>query len=156
MPNRLFAERATSRAPKPGFGERNTNVLDVIPVVNSAVRVELQTAGALLWVPIRRRWWMGAPLSWVLPFREEKGIALDGLGRQVLEACDGTATVERVVEDFAKRHRLRFHEARQSVLTFLKMLLERKVILFVVEPPFPCGECAHASEPRTEDASDGS
>ena len=134
MLSRLFSGPRSNKLPVPGFGDSNTNVLDVIPVVNSAVRVELQNPGALVWVPLRPRWWMGPPFSWVLPFRKEKGIALDGLGRRVLEACDGHATVERIVEDFATAHRLRFHEARQSVLVFLKMLLERKVVAFVLRP----------------------
>ncbi len=123
---------SSKEPPTTGFGEPKTNVLDVVPVVNAAVRVQWQTPGALIWVPIQRRWWMGPPLSWVLPYRNERGIALDGLGRQVLEACDGKSSIERIVERFAEAHRLRFHEARQSVLVFLKMLLERKVIAFVV------------------------
>ena len=117
-------------------GESNarTNVLDVVPVVNVAVRIERQRSGLLLWVPLRQRWWMGPPLSWLLPFKHEKGIALDSLGREVLEACDGKSTIERIVEDFANRHQLRFHEARQSVLMFLKMLVERNVVALVAEP----------------------
>jgi len=130
-----WSARRRANNPRPtGLGEGNAHVLDAIPVVNSAVRVELQDNGALLWLPLRPRWWMGPPISWVLPFRREKGIALDGLGRQVLESCDGNSSVERIVEDFALRHQLRFHEARQSVLLFLKMLLERKVVALVVKP----------------------
>jgi len=49
----------------------------------------------------------------------------------VLEACNGEATVETIVEGFAARHQLRFHEARQSVLSFLRMLVERRVIALV-------------------------
>ena len=133
MNNWVFGRTRSSQSEPTGFGEGNANVLDAIPVVNAAVRVELQENGALLWVPLQRRWWMGPPLSWVLPFRREKGIALDGLGRQVLEYCDGHATIERIVEGFAAHHKLRFHEARQSVLLFLKMLLERKVVALVIE-----------------------
>ncbi len=109
------------------------DALDTVPVVNRAVRVEKQDAGLLLWVPLKLRWWMGPPLGWVLPFRREKGIALDRLGREVFEACDGNSTIERIVESFAAHHMLRFHEARQSVLMFLKMLGERKVVAFVAE-----------------------
>jgi hypothetical protein len=134
MSNWRFARTGTNKPMPTGLGEDNAHVLDAIPVVNSAVRVELQDNGALLWLPLRPRWWMGPPISWVLPFRREKGIALDGLGRQVLESCDGNSSVERIVEDFARRHKLRFHEARQSVLLFLKMLLERKVVALVVKP----------------------
>jgi hypothetical protein len=103
----------------------------MVPVVNHAVRIEKQTAGLLLWVPIRKRWWMEPPLSWILPYRTEKGVALDALGRQVLEACDGQATVERIIEGFARAHQLRFHEARQSVLSFLRMLVERRIVALI-------------------------
>lgn len=118
-----------------GVAANAPDVLDVVPVVNGAVRVEKREGGLLLWVPLKPRWWTGPPLGWVLPFRREKGIALDNLGRQVFEACDGSATIERIVESFAARHQLRFHEARQSVLAFLKMLGERKVVAFVAEKP---------------------
>jgi hypothetical protein len=104
------------------------DVLDVVPVANCALRIERQGEGLLLWVPLRPRWWMGPPLGWILPFRREKGLALDALGRQVFEACNGKSTIERIVEGFAARHQLRFHEARQLVLTFLRMLVERKVV----------------------------
>ena len=159
MISRILGRRASSNPAPQGLGDGNAHVLDAIPVVNTAVRVELQENGALLWVPLRPRWWMGPPLSWVLPFRREKGIALDGLGRQVLESCDGQSTVERIVEGFAQRHHLRFHEARQSVLMFLKMLLERKIVALVVEPSTNAkgsvGESLHtlaSAEPQTKDA----
>ncbi len=112
----------------------NANVLDAIPVANAALRIERQGEGLMLWVPLRPRWWMGPPVSWVLPFRREKGIALDALGRQVFEACSGKATIERIIEEFAARHQLRFHEARHLVLMFLRMLVERKVVALITEP----------------------
>ena len=125
--------RSWPGAPKRPSAESSApgDALDVVPVVNGAVRVEKQDTGLLLWVPLKLRWWMGPPLGWVLPFRREKGIALDSLGREVFEACDGNSTIERIVESFAAHHKLRFHEARQSVLMFLKMLGERKVVAFV-------------------------
>ena len=107
------------------------DVLDMVPTVNQAMRIEVQESGLLLWLPIRPRWWMRPPLSWILPYRKEKGLLLDAMGRQVLQACNGEATVERIVEAFAESHKLRFHEARQSVLSFLRMLVERRVIALV-------------------------
>jgi hypothetical protein len=107
------------------------DVLDMVPTVNQAMRIESKESGLLLWLPLRPRWWMRPPLSWILPYRKEKGLLLDAMGRQVFEACTGDATVERIVEVFAERHQLRFHEARQSVLSFLRMLVERRVIALV-------------------------
>jgi hypothetical protein len=79
-------------------------------------------------VPIEQRWWMGPPLGWLLPFRKEKGIELDELGSEVFAECDGERCLEEIVERFAERHRVRFHEARQSVVQFLSLLFERKLV----------------------------
>jgi hypothetical protein len=102
------------------------------PIVNRAVRIEHHGETLLLYVPIRRRWWMSGPLGWLLPFRRERGIALDLLGRQVWEACDGHQTLERIIEQFAVRHRLRFHEARVSVMQFVRSLVERDLLVLAL------------------------
>jgi hypothetical protein len=104
-------------------------LLDLVPAANRAVRVERHGDQVVLFVPIRRRWWMHGPLSWLLPFRNEKGVALDRLGREVWEACNGERTLEQIVELFAERHRLRFHEARLSVTQFLRSLVERNLVI---------------------------
>ena len=53
---------------------------------------------------------------------------LDRLGSQVWQLCDGVRTVEDVVDEFARLHRLTFHEARASVTAYLKMLVQRGVL----------------------------
>jgi hypothetical protein len=103
-------------------------LLTMVPGQNQAIRVELRDAGLIVWTKIQTRWWMRPPLGWLLPFRSEKGIALDVLGREVFEACDGQRSLESIIEQFAERHRLRFHEARISVTTFLRWLMDRKII----------------------------
>jgi hypothetical protein len=113
--------------PKLGADE----ALDLVPVQNASVRVEEHGDACVLWVPIRRRWWMHGPLAWLLPFRSEKGIALDALGREVFSACDGEHRLEELVEAFARRHKLRFHEARLSVQSFIASLLERNLIVLI-------------------------
>jgi dephospho-CoA kinase len=75
---------------------------------------------------------MGPPLGWVLPFRKEKGVELDALGEEVFRECDGERRLEQIIERFAERHRVRFHEARQSVVQFLSLLFERKLITLSV------------------------
>lgn len=106
-------------------------LLGAIPTPNAAVRVERSAGSVVLYVPIRRRFWM-APLSWFLPFRSERGFALDALGAEVFEACDGQRTLERIIEDFAARHRVRFHEARLAVTQFLSSLCERNLVVMAV------------------------
>jgi hypothetical protein len=110
-----------------------SRLLDAVPMANRAVRVEERGETLILFVPIQRRWWMKGPLTWALPFRPEKGIALDQLGTEVWRACDGERTVERIIDEFAERHRVRFHEARNSVVSFLHSLLQRKLLVLAVD-----------------------
>lgn len=109
-----------------------SRLLDAVVVKNGAVRVQERDGALVLWVPIERRWWMGPPLGWVLPFRKEKGVELDALGEEVFRECDGERRLEQIIERFAERHRVRFHEARQSVVQFLSLLFERKLITLSV------------------------
>jgi hypothetical protein len=106
-------------------------VLDTRPTRNVAVRVEKAGAGVVLFVPVARPTWLRA-LSLALPLRREKGFALDQLGQEVWLACDGSRSFEVIVDEFAARHQLRFHEARAMVAQFLKTLTERKLVALVV------------------------
>lgn len=112
-----------------------SQMLDLVPAANRAARAEHHGQTLILYVPIQKRWWMRGPLSWILPFRSEKGVALDSLGREVWEACDGRRTIEHIAEAFAARHRVRFHEAKLSVVTFLRSLVERGVVVLVLKKP---------------------
>ncbi len=112
-----------------------SQMLDLVPAANRAVRAERRGQTLILYVPIRKRWWMRGPFGWLLPFRQEKGLALDSLGREVWEACDGQRTIEQITEGFAQRHRVRFHEAKLSVVTFLRSLVERQVVVLVLNQP---------------------
>lgn len=114
-------------------------LLDAVPVANRAARVEQHGQGVVVYLPIQRRWWMKPPLSWVLPYREERGVSLDKLGAEVYHAVDGKQTVEQIIVSFAQSHRLRFHEARLAVMQFLKMLAQRNIIVLAV-PGLSAGE----------------
>ncbi len=107
-------------------------LLEAIPVCNRAARVEKNGQEVVVYLPIRPRWWMKPPFSWALPYRDERGVALDKLGAEVYAAVNGRRTVEQIVESFAKTHRLRFHEARLAVMQFLRMLAERNIIVLAV------------------------
>jgi hypothetical protein len=109
-----------------------SQLLDAVPTHNQAVRSERRANALLLWVPIRRRGWMLGPLRWLLPFRDEKGIALDAVGQEVWQACDGKRRLEEIIEQFAEHHQLRFHEARLSVLQFVRSLVQRNLVALVV------------------------
>ena len=102
------------------------------PTANQAVRTERRGEELVLWIPIQKRLWMNRPFSWFFPYRSEKGAVLDRLGEEVWQACDGKHTTEQIVEQFAARHQLRFHEARLSVMQFLRMLVRRNLVAMVV------------------------
>ena len=111
------------------------DVLDVVAVHNEAVREETRSESEMvLYVPLKRRWYMRPPFSWVFPFSRERAVGLDRLGREVWRACDGTTTMERIIEQFASRHHITFHEARISVMAFLRDLMRRGLVVLVKEP----------------------
>lgn len=112
-----------------------TQTLAARPTPNRAVRVERRGAALVLFVPLRRPWWLRGPVAWLLPLRSEKAVALDALGQEVWRACDGKRDLESLVEDFAARHRLGFHEARLTVMRFLQMLAQRKMLVLIGTRP---------------------
>jgi hypothetical protein len=129
-PNR---KPASTAAVAPATGDRltYTDLRDSVPVPNRAVRAgrEQQDGGQVLRIPLKRRWFMRPPLTWLLPLSRERVVALDAIGREVWQACDGQRTVEEIVEEFAARHRLSFHAARLSVLQFLQQLTRRGIVV---------------------------
>lgn len=124
-------------------------LLDARPAINSAVRAEQRGDALVLWVPIRRPWWLRGPLSWLLPWRPEKGIALDELGQEVWRECAGERRLEDVIESFAERHQIRFHEARLCVLAFLRSLVERNLVVLAIADESPSADRA-ADGPQEE------
>ena len=106
-------------------------LLDAVPVSNDAVREERQDGLLVLHVPIRKTWYNSSALSIILPFRSQRGFALDQLGESVWRACDGQQTVEQMIEAFAQTQHIRFHEARLLVVRFLQMLVQRKLAVLV-------------------------
>jgi hypothetical protein len=112
-----------------------TQMLDAVPTRNVNVTIERHGLEVLLKVPVKPRWFLTNMVArTLLPQRKVYKLALDPVGREVWDACDGRQNVERIAEAFARRHRLRFHEARMSVMQFLRSLVERGCIVMVVPP----------------------
>ena len=118
--------------------QASRHLLDAVPTVNQAVRAKQQGKALLLHVPIQQRWWMGPPLSWFMQFRSEKRYLLDEQGQELWRMCNGRRRTEEIVEKFASRHQLRFHEARVAVMEYLGTLLKRNLLVMVL----PTGENA--------------
>ena len=100
-------------------------MLEARPVRNGAARAAEEAAGLRITVPRRRPGWLAPPLSWIVAVSPTRTLLLDRLARRVWDGCDGKRSVEEIVEDFAREHRLSFHEARVSVTALLKMMLQR-------------------------------
>ena len=129
------------------------DLLDAVPLRSQAVRVEQRGGQTVFHVPLERRWYMGPPLGWLMPFSRDRTLSLDRLGMEVWEACDGRKTVEQIVEQFAAAHHLRFHEARLSVMEFLKQLTQRGLIAVVGLPQAETGGGKKAGAAAAPDGS---
>jgi hypothetical protein len=66
--------------------------------------------------------WVNAP--------RERFVELDEVGSFVWELCDGTHTIESIVQKTGRQYKLNRREAEVSVTTFLQMLHERNFIGF--------------------------
>jgi hypothetical protein len=104
-------------------------LLAAIPVRNLSVLQEEQENGLILRVPVRKRWFTSAPFSYIFPFRTFRSVEIDKTGREVLKECDGKRNIEEIVERFAQKYHISFHEARTCVLEFLKSLTRRGIIV---------------------------
>lgn len=111
------------------------DLLDSRPTPNESVRAgESSVHGLVLRVPLRKRWYMRPPVSWVLPVRDHRSLALDAIGREVWEMCDGRTTTEAIIERFSLRHYVSFHEARLSVTQYMQVLTRHGLIAMVGLP----------------------
>ncbi len=106
--------------------------LAAVPYVNEAMELHRRsTGGAIASIPLRRPRYLVPPLSWILPYSSHRRVELDELGMRFLDLCDGVHTIEEIIENFARMHRLSFREAQISVQHFSKQLVERGVIAIV-------------------------
>ncbi len=108
-------------------------MLEARPVRNSAAEVLHEEADTLsIKVKMKKPRPLFPPLSWFVRSRTTRTIRLDRLGSQVWDLCDGERTVEDIVDEFARRHRLTFHEARASVTAYVKLLVQRGVLAIAI------------------------
>jgi len=103
-------------------------------VRNAAAQVARESDGTIaVMVSAERPRWMVPPLRWMVPFKPQRTLRLDKLGSRVWDLCDGQCTVEDIIDRFAARHELTFHEARVSVTSYLKELIARGALVVVIE-----------------------
>lgn len=78
--------------------------------------------------------YMIPPISWIVPFKPERRFALDRIGTYIWTQCDGSRTMEDIIEAFATHHRLTFHEARAAVTQYVQELVKRGVLAMILPP----------------------
>ena len=103
-------------------------MLRAIPHQNSAATLEENSRGVLVTIPLKKRWWVRPPVTWIFPISGAKRVQLDAMGAWVLSQCDGRHRVEDVVKQMMEKHKLSFQESRAAVLQFMGMLKERGII----------------------------
>jgi len=83
-------------------------------------------------IPRRKVWWVNllAKLGGVPQYRT---ITLDRVGTSVWELCDGRHTVRELITRLAEEHQLSRKEAELSMVTYLKQLAQRGLVLMVVD-----------------------
>ena len=109
-------------------------MLRATPLRNTAARaVENQDKCITVYVKQQRPGFMKPPLSWIVPFSPERRVKLDAIGTRIWRWCDGTLTVEGVVDRFKDHYRLSFHEARAAVTGYLKLLIRRGVLAIAMQ-----------------------
>ena len=86
----------------------------------------------ILKIPTKRPGYLIPPISWVVRPPAFRSIYLDSIGADLWEWCDGKRDVEQVIELFAKKHNLTFHESRVSVTTYLKDLVKRGALAVAI------------------------
>ena len=116
---------------KPGLPRGE--MLSLKPLRNLEVTWEIaegeETAGAKLTVP-RREDRTGQLLSWIFKIPQSRVIELDEFGAQVWERCDGKHSVDQLIKHTCDTYKLNRRQGEVSVLTFMKMLAQRRLIGF--------------------------
>lgn len=109
-------------------------MLAAIPRQNQAATVVRQPDGsARVTVPLIRPRWLIPPLSWVVkPASQRRFLMNPPAAVMIWEHCDGQRNVESIIEVFARRYRLTFHEARVAVMEYIRTLVQRGIL--AIEP----------------------
>jgi hypothetical protein len=106
-----------------------SDLLAAVPIRHPAASEQAQDSGALLLaVPLPRsraaRWLtLGNNRPVIRKFE------LDERGAEVWRMIDGRTTVRALIESLAEQHRLNLREAEVAMLSYLRTLLSRGIVL---------------------------
>ncbi len=120
-----------SKNPKSPEKNRRAAALAAIPVINTAVRVDLLENGELLIrYPVTVRPWLLrlARVIGKVSQPVDRKVQLDALGTAVWHLVDGRRSVTQIIEKFSEIYKLHPREAEVSVTQFLRSLGQRGLI----------------------------
>lgn len=102
-----------------------------IPLKTKGVTAKKTGLGGLdLAIPLVHRG-IASRLRPILKLSDVKRIELDALGAHLYDLCDGTRSVEQIVELYQREWKLTFFESRALILSYLRLLSRRNLILFL-------------------------
>lgn len=126
----ILGRKKESGSSRPGLDRRQA--LEAQPVLNQVISLEHDADGnAILNIP-RKRTRMVKRMAKVFHLPPYKKIELDELGTFVVNLCDGTNSVSDIIDGFARHFQLDRREAEVSMVSFLKTLAKKGIIVFVV------------------------
>ena len=104
--------------------------LTLRPARNSTLTWESPEAGkTLITVPLEHKG-VTAVLARAMKAPKERRVELDEVGGFVWELCDGSNTIENIVQKTGREYKMNRREAEVSVTMFLQMLHEKNYIGF--------------------------
>lgn len=77
--------------------------------------------------------WKVKVLSKVFWIPDRRTLVLDQIGAQIWDMCDGKTTVDAMIRELSKQHKLNLKEAEVSLLNYLQSLGKKRLIGFVVD-----------------------
>ena len=98
---------------------------------DSADDVDVEAPRLLILVVPRKSDKVTNFLARMLQAPEDKKIELDEFGSAIWEKCDGTRTVEELARYTSTTYKLNRRQAEVSVMAFMKMLSQRRLIGFM-------------------------
>lgn len=114
--------------------EAFTTQLSATPVRNAAVKVTAESDADHLVVAVDLKYTGSSKLfAGLLKTKKQKQYELEGLGLELYNRFDGNCAVEELIDELIERYKLTFFEARALVLTYLRMLTDRGLIVMAVK-----------------------
>jgi len=106
-------------------------ILKSKPIRNPLVEWKKYESGEIALIIKMKETW----LSKFFKTSRERKIVLDKVGSFVWELCDGKHTIEDIINELCKKYKLRPREAEVSLITYLNMLAQRRLVAFIMPKP---------------------